>query len=293
MNKRQIMICAVSALMLAFGGQRLQAQENAEGTACRGELGVSLYAPSVASMPFTGHSDWETKTGSSFGFGADYTHWFNEHVGLTGGLRFTMLINKQRLETANMAFQGVHNVVGFGVTGVKMLAQGVTIQEEQTLSFLEIPVQVSLTKNNWYLNLGASLALGLSAASNYDYDIEAYNITAVPALGIALPAPVPATLDNHREGETGSGKLKRPVYGLLNAEVGYRFNFDDQNAVTLGLYGRYGINKCKLEEDNDPITLDKNKVNVQAPALTSLVEKVGYYEVGLRITYHYGFNKKK
>ena len=290
MKKKHIIVTALTALLFSTGG--IQAQERTDMPAYRDELGVSIYGLSLASMPFEGNVQWKDKMGMALGLGADYTRWFNANMGLTAGLKLSILEHNQEVGPVDMTFQGTHNIVGIGETSVTMLAENTSIREGQTWAFIEIPVRFSLKHDNLYCNLGLSLSFAAAHSTNYAYECESYNITGVPALGISS-APVPVELEGRTYSHTQRSKLKNPVYCMLSAEAGYLFRYDDRNAVSLGLYGRYGLNKCKTDAADESLVMNNGQISVVQPSLSGIVDKMGYYEIGLRITYHYGLVKKK
>lgn len=292
MNKKQTMICALAALLLSAGS--LRAQDNGNSPAYRGELGVSIYMPTLASMPFEGSLEWKDKLGVSYGIGADYTYWFNQFLGLSGGLRYTLIEHNQEVAVPQMKFNGTHTITAFGLTDVTMLAKDININEEHTVNMLEIPLMINLKKNNAYLNLGVSLAFALSHNANYGYKVASFSITDVPAMGITLPAPVPVTLDgNIEEVHSEPTSLDKIFLCELGAEVGYLFRYNDRNAVSVGLFGRYGLNKLESTSTDNPYILANGHIAALQPSTTNMIDNMGYYEVGLRITYHYGLGKKK
>ena len=291
MNKKQTIIAALAAMLLISGGLRAQ-DTVANGRAYRGEVAVSVYGPAVAGMPFSGDLDWKMKSGYSLGFGADYTHWFTDNIGLAAGLKLTYLTNSQDAPAFSEEVRGTLPVAGLGNQDVVVVASATKVSETRTMSFLEIPVRLALEKNDFYFNLGASVSVALTSHSDYAYSTDGYAVTQVPGMGITMPAPVPVSLEDNKEGNLfQNSDISWPFYVMVGGELGYRFRMDDQNAVSLGLFGRYGLLKSSPDGDAQSFNLANDKIGVVQPSATTHVDNMGYYAIGLRIAYHYGVRK--
>ena len=74
-----------------------------------------------------------------------------------------------------------------------------------------------------------------------------------------------------------------------SAEVGWRFNFDQCNMVSLSLYGSYALNRCSPDVAASEIVDVENGVARRlSPMQAGLVDGYRYYTAGFCIAYHLG-----
>lgn len=294
MHKKQTIISLIAVMLLAAGS--LKAQDSVSVTPTtrdyRGEITGSVYGPAAAGLPFSGDIDWKVTTGYSMGFGADYTHWFSKNIGIAAGLKITYLTGTQKSSAFTDDITGTLPVAGIGDQSVVVKASATEASELRTMTFIEIPVRLALEYNNIYCNLGVSLSLGVTSFSNYTFEGNSNALSEVTSMGIAMNPTMPLSVDNTTRGSVfGNGDLPFPVMGLIGGELGYRFCLDERNAISLGLFGRYGLLRYNPDGDGQAFRLANNKIEALQPSASSHVDKVGYYELGLRIAYHYGVRK--
>ena len=266
---------------------------NAQNSTCikpQGEIAVSVYGPAMASLPFVSDFEWNDNHGYSMGFGADYTHWYNRHFGLTAGFKITYLTHSQTSGVINENFNGTMPMTGLGATSVVMRGTANTVNETQTMTFAEIPLRLSFEAYNAYFNIGAALSVALTDYSDFSYSGNGYAITGLPDMGVTLSNAVPISLNGRTRSSNFPSELSRTIYGLACAELGYKFRFDNRNAVSLGVFGRYAFLPAKTE-NNKTFNLTNGNITAIQPSTTTIVDKMGYYEIGLRIAYHYGIGK--
>ncbi|MBR1517443.1 MAG: hypothetical protein IJ620_04800 [Bacteroidales bacterium] len=281
----------MAAVLLSVGSLHAQSAET-KGRNYRGELSVSVYGPAVAEMPFDGDIDWESKLGYSFGFGADYTYWFNKNIGLMAGLKIAYLTTNQESGSFDEDVRGILPVTGLGNQQVVVNVSATQSSETKAMTFAQIPVRIALKLSDFYCNVGASLSVAVTNYSEYGYSTNSYALEQVASMGVTMPTPVPLTLKDSKTGNIFQNRdLTWPVYILVGGELGYRFRFDDQNAVSLGIFGRYGGLNSKPEGGDQSFRLENGQISVNQPSATTHVDKMGYYEIGLRIAYHYGLHK--
>lgn len=294
-HKLHVVAGTLTAMILAFGGHAMQAQNKMAPIEMPfNEVSVSVYGPSVASVPFAdGTAKWNDKLGYALGIGADYTYWFGRHVGIAAGLKVSYMNTRQRSEAFATDFTGTLPISTLGRTGVSLHGTAASISEMQTITFVEVPVRLALTFKKIYLNLGISAATEITNFSTFGYDAPAYNITDLTEMGIhSLNVPVKLT-DNKNGVTFQNTDAGWPFFVLLSFEGGYKFCFDKRNALSLGLYGRYALTQSEAKGDKQPFTLANDRVSTALPSATDMVKSLGYYEFGLRITYHYGVGQKR
>lgn len=255
-----------------------------------GEIAVSVYGPAMASLPFRSDFEWNDNRGYSMGFGADYTRWLNTYIGLSAGFKITYLTHNQTSGVIHENFAGTIPMNGNSTTSVLMQGTSTNVTETQTMTFAEIPLRISFEAYNAYLNIGAALSVALTDYSDFSYGGNGYAITGLPDMGVTLPNAVPVALKGRTRSSNFPSKLSRTIYGLACAELGYKFRFDNRNAVSLGVFGRYAFLPANTE-NNKTFTLTNGNIIAIQPSTTTIVDKMGYYEIGLRIAYHYGIGK--
>lgn len=293
MNKKKIVICTLAALLLGAGSLKAQ-NKMAPKEMIPHEISISFLCPGTMATPFTGSLvDWSSKPKYAIGFGADYTYWFNPHIGIMAGFKFNYVNNTQEGGEFQADFNGTLTVNGVGFTHADVHAVTTGVSESHTMFLAEAPVRLALSLGGAYLNLGVSIATAITDYGYYAYDQTTYTVSELTDMGVTLP-DVPVTLKENLEGETFQTEDARwPFYVLLAGELGYKFRMDMRNAISLSLYGRYALNQNNPDGHNAPYRLHRDNIYVTQPSTTSMVEKIGYYECGLRIVYHYGAGKKK
>jgi len=170
---------------------------------------------------------------------------------------------------------------------------------------LEIPIMFSLYhENGLFFNVGPKFMLPLytpynqKISENDDTYITAY----FPDYGV--------TINN----ETITGKLAESDYKtkgskngnqftiniMLTAEIGYEWILKSGNSLGLGAYADYCIyNSYKNNTSNDPlvsVTPPKGSsvANVEVLSATkTYASKLGYFDAGVKLAYHFNFPKKK
>ena len=87
---------------------------------------------------------------------------------------------------------------------------------------------------------------------------------------------------------------------MLGAEIGYEWTLNSGNSLGLGAYANYCLyNSFKNNTSNDPL------INVTPPQGSSLAivevlsatktytSKLGFFDVGVKVAYHFNFPKKR
>ena len=304
MNKKQIILTSLVVALMGVGSLKAQNTANTMAPTEKPyqDVTVSLYGPGMAAMTYAGgDAEWNNKIGYAIGLGADYTYWFSEKVGVTAGLKMTYMNSVHECTNYATSFSGPLSITTSGSavttpanTLFDLRGRANEVSETRTMSYVEIPVRLALDIDNIYLNLGVSAIVAMTNYASFYYEGTSYEITGLPTMGISLPN-VPVSLQDTRSNTTfQSTDAAWPFYVLLAAEAGYKFRLDDRNAISLGVYGRYAVVDSKTNGELNAFNLNSNRrVYTSQPSSTSMVEKIGYYEFGLRIAYHYGIGKKK
>lgn len=286
----------VVAAMFMFGMPNVQAQDDD----LRHELSVTFQGVGLGSMPFHGDVSWNDQPGLSLGAGVGYTFWFNEHVGIRTGLRFNSMKYNQKVTnynvplTATLPLSSIGLPGGSGTTTVNLQASATSIQEEQHYNFIELPLQLALQFHRVYFNLGASVAKAVNASADYSYTNAAFNMTELPDLSISMNPPVPMTLSGEAEGSIKNADMVKPLLFLLDAEMGYKIRLSDVTSIGVGLYGRYAPIPYTNADAVEAYGIQSDATYALAqPSVSTLAERIGYYEVGVSLGVNFGLVDKK
>ena len=282
--------------MLLTGMPIMQAQESGKGH----ELSVAFQGLGIGSMPFTGSATWNDQPGLSLGFNVGYTYWFGEHFGFRTGVRLSRFSHNQKISnfdlpiTTSLPMSSLGLPGGSAVTAVVLRGTATSIQEEQSYTFLELPIQLAMRFGGVFVNVGLSLSKAVNASADYSFTDPALAVTAIPDLGITPTTPVPMTLNGTTEKSVKNADMTKPFYCLLDAEVGYNFPLGDVTSLALGLYGRYAPIAYKTDNNVDIYALSPDATyTVTQPSTATQVEKIGYYEIGVSLGVNFGWNGKK
>ena len=290
----------LAAAMSIFGTAAVQAQQNG---CSRHEVSVNFQGLGIGSMPFKGQQTWNDQPGLSLGFSANYTYWFNKHIGFRTGLRMNRLSHNQKISNLDMPFSMQLPATSIGLPGgtapttVDFVAKATSVQEEWQYTFIELPLQLALQFSNVYFNVGVSLSKAIQATGNYSYENPSCAITALPDYGITMGTPVPVAIEpsSVTERDIKDRDMVKPFYFLLDAEVGYNFPIGTCTTLGVGLFGRLAPAGYKTKDAVDAYAINANNpptYTLAQPSKSNLVEKVGYYEVGVSVGVNFGFRKK-
>lgn len=282
--------------MCLFGMPAMQAQENGKGH----EVSVAVQGLGIGSMPFSGAATWDDQPGLGLGFNVGYTYWFGEHFGFRTGVRLTHFSHNQKISNFDLPISASLPLSSLGLPGgstmttVMLRGTATSIQEEQTYTYIELPIQLAMRFGGVFVNLGVSLSKAVEASADYSFTDPALAVTGIPDLGITPTTPVPMTLSGTTEKSVKNADMTKPFYCLLDAEVGYNFPIGRASSIALGLFGRYA--PFAYSTDNDVNIYDLHpdaSFTVTQPSTAAQVEKVGYYEVGVSLGVNFGLGRKR
>lgn len=287
---------ALAAAMAVTGLQGLQAQEPAN----KHEINVAFQGLGLGSMPFSGPETWSDNPGLSVGFNVGYTYWFNETLGLRAGARVNLLSYTQEIKNLDMPFSvqlqasSLGYPSGFGMTTVVLRGSADKVWESHTYAFLEVPVMMAFRFGRLSFDLGVAFAKAVYATGEYSYDAPACEVTALPDMGVTTMTPVPLTMTGETESTVNNKDLEKPFYFLLAGDVGYRFPVGEETTMTLGLYGRWAPVSHKTDNAKEAFDVQSDATfKMVQPSASALVEKMGYYEVGLNVALNFGIGAKQ
>lgn len=290
-------------MLSALVAGQLWAQNNASigDVMRRNEISVAFARPGIGNMPFSGPVVWDkyVKSDIALGFSAGYTYWFSEHIGLASSLTLTYISNSEKTSNITSTAHGtitINQGEGTPTAATREVHTTMTINtpmvsERQSLLMLDVPVQLSLQKKHLFCNLGLAFGVSLNTYGQYTYMPSVYSITAIEDLGIDISdLPLSAVVVEGNEGSYTPASVKHPVFIEFAADLGWKFNFDNRNAVSLALSLRYALNKCNIDNNGyEIIDINRDVTTARAPMQAGLVDSFRYYVAGIKISYHLGY----
>lgn len=288
--KKTLIILGLLIFNLQFTtSNSLMAQEEMS----KHELSASFQGLGLGSMPFYGPVKWDDQPNLTLGFGINYNYWFNTHFGVRTGVRLNRLSHNQRISNLDYPYTvSTPLTSGSAPTTVNLHGSATTLQEEQQYNFIELPIQLAMRCKGMFVNLGISLAKAIHATGDYSYTDPACDITALPDLGIYPTASVPMTLNGTTEGSVKNANMAKPFYCLLDAEAGYNFPVGETSSLAVGLFGSFAPITHKTGSNVEVYNLRQDaSYTVTQPSASTLVEKIGYYELGLSLGVNFGLGR--
>jgi hypothetical protein len=186
-----------------------------------------------------------------------------------------------------------------GGVNYTVLAKGV--KETDHALQLEVPLMFSLIHDNGlFFNIGPKFMIPVYSPYKQTVDQNETHISAFfPTEGITV---IDKTVTGKYTGQqpTASNGIQFNVNVMLTAEIGYEWILKSGNSLGLGAYANYSVfNTFK----NTPSAV--GLFNLTAPTETSIAtldvlsatktyaDKLGYFDAGIKLAYHFNFPKKK
>ena len=179
-----------------------------------------------------------------------------------------------------------------------VVAQG--IKETDHSLQLEIPVMFSLIHNNGlFFNVGPKFMVPVYSPYKQTVDQANTHITAYfPETGVTIKDN-PVTGEYTGQQPAADNGIQFKINIMLTAEIGYEWNLKNGNSFGLGAYANYSVfNSYKNTTSTEGL------FNLTAPTETSAAtldvlsatktyaDKLGYFDVGVKVAYHFNFPKK-
>ena len=164
---------------------------------------------------------------------------------------------------------------------------------------LEVPIMFSMIHEcGFFLNVGPRLAVPVYA--QYDQTIDQPNIDAYfPVEGITVHnAKITGQVSPDQQDSKGKWSASK-LNVMVGAELGYEFTFKNKNSLGLGAYANYSVYTLYKNDTNTqslvgiagkPAAGVPAVVDVQS-ATDSYAKGMGYFDVGLKIAYHFNWWK--
>lgn len=188
-------------------------------------------------------------------------------------------------------------------------AEGITLQYTATIDNVaehtsqiqvEVPVLFSMvTPKGFYFNVGPKLILPVYGM--YKQQITNANVSVyVPEIDVTFTNDVVLGRFTDEQIAGRSGKIETFLYKPTVAamlDLGYEAKLNNGDAFSIGVYGDYGFSmKSTAKADLAPIvdivppSADAN-AQVRLGHLSSQVTKLGFFDAGLKLTYHFNLSK--
>lgn len=170
---------------------------------------------------------------------------------------------------------------------------------------LEIPLMFTLLhENGLFFNFGPRFMMPLytpykqNISNNENTYINAY----IQETGVDVPnnAFLGALADKQEKGSDYGNKFTINI--MLSAEIGYEWILKSGNSLGLGAYAGYSVyNSYKNDQANlnplisvvtPPSDMQGAEIKVN-PATKTFVTGLGFFDVGVKLAYHFNFPKKR
>ena len=187
------------------------------------------------------------------------------------------------------------------------------IRETDRQIQLEVPVMFSLIHNSgFFFNVGPKFMIPVYSFYKQSLNPDA-TITAVfPGEGVTLDPNEVVTGKYQGEQPTESNGIQFKINVMLTAELGYEWILKNGDSFGLGAFANYSVynnyknqfkNAAAGSPDSRPSLLDitapSNEgegdiahLNVLS-ATRTYADKLGYFDVGIKLAYHFNFPKKQ
>ena len=163
---------------------------------------------------------------------------------------------------------------------------------------LEVPVMFSLIhENGLFFNVGPKFMVPVY--SPYKQTVDQAQISAyVQETGVTV-IDNPVTGQYTGQQPTTANGIQFKINIMLTAEIGYEWTLKSGNSLGLGAYANYsvfntysnavstkGLFDLTAPTDNDIFKLDV------LSATKTYADKIGYFDAGIKVAYHFNFPKK-
>ena len=166
---------------------------------------------------------------------------------------------------------------------------------------LEVPLMFSLIHDNGlFFNVGPKFMIPLYTPYKQTVNTQDTHITAYfPETGITIQDN-PVTGQYTGQQPTEKNGIQFNINVMLTAEIGYEWLLKSGNSIGLGAYANYSVfNTFKNTTNSEglfsltaPTDTDKAHLDVLS-ATHAYADKLGYFDAGIKLAYHFNFPKKQ
>lgn len=240
--------------------------------------------------------------GGAVGLDVCYTQALSPCWGLQVGLGFHYLtggFSANGQATDYTASIPVTNGGGYHDENAHFVCKLDGIHEFYTMPMFQIPIRVTFVKNQWCAAGGIKLGVPLNMTAKYDYSECVVGINEVTGTGTVLDDFLPLYSFDPVKGDYNVCGVSGSSFGSLlsvaaSFEVGYRFTFNKKEALVVGLYADYGLNKIHAgcEQEEPFLTVHDGKPIYSNCMQSDLISGFRYLSAGVKMTYQCGYGRE-
>ena len=185
-----------------------------------------------------------------------------------------------------------------GTVDYTVLAKDVKETDHQLQ--LEVPLMFSLIhENGLFFNVGPKFMIPVYTPYNQTVNQDGTHISAVfQETGVTVVDEEVTGVYKGQQPESQNG-IQFNINVMLTAELGYEWTLKSGNSLGLGAYANYSVfntfkntpNAEGLFNLTAPSDTDKAHLDVLS-ATRAYADKLGYFDAGVKVAYHFNFPKK-
>ena len=199
---------------------------------------------------------------------------------------------------AQSGLKTAYDSTSFTDANVDYIVVARNVKETDHTIQLEVPVMFSLIhENGLFFNVGPKFMVPVY--SPYKQTVDQAQISAyVQETGVTV-IDNPVTGQYTGQQPTTANGIQFKINIMLTAEIGYEWTLKSGNSLGLGAYANYsvfntysnavstkGLFDLTAPTDNDIFKLDV------LSATKTYADKIGYFDAGIKVAYHFNFPKK-
>ena len=164
---------------------------------------------------------------------------------------------------------------------------------------LEVPVMFSMIHKGFFLNAGPRLSFPVF--SHYNQEITNGHITATFPEGVVVPDELITGKLTENQRNTVGNWQHSTLNVMLSAELGYEWTFKNNHSLGLGAYANYSVytlynnntSTGSLVGVTDAPGAGSPAVVEVKSATNTYANGMGYFDVGIKLAYHFNWYKYK
>ncbi len=164
---------------------------------------------------------------------------------------------------------------------------------------LEVPIMFSMIHKGFFLNAGPRMSFPVFA--HYNQEITNGHITATFPEGVVVPDElITGKLTENQKNTVGNWQHST-LNVMLSAELGYEWNFKNNHSLGLGAYANYSVYTLyKNNTSTGSLVAVTDVPGAGSPAVVDVksatntyANGMGYFDVGIKLAYHFNWFKYK
>lgn len=264
----------------------------------RVEVSVSLPTVGLGAMTYKGLGGWSVAPVPwSLGIGGSVTWWATRCCGIRAGVDVDYMHQSNTVSELDYRIDGrvpLYDGQGSRDVRVSMDVNSPWVSDQQSSTMFHVPLELVFQIRQVSIAGGIDFVYPLSLSGAFEYGASTYNITRFDELMVSMEnSPVFVGKADQRTANYSTASNPRPYFICAMVELGlFNIPVDRQSSITIGVLGRYAIDKYKLDnEDVSAIRLTNDilhgTMSSIPPSQTSLVSEIGYFQVALRLVFHW------